>query len=317
MVKERRTSEVTRVTYYRRGYAGSRLEPADLDEELLAGARILHVTGILLALSPTTRASLWRAVELARRHGVLVSFDLNYRAALWGPEEAGVELAAMAERADFVFAGEEELALIAKGRSEAATAAALLNAGVGEVVVKRGSAGATVLDGLGAHDEAAVPVRCLDPVGAGDAFVAGYLAGVLEELPGARAPPAGLRHGGLRRLGARRLGGPPPARGPRAAGPRRGDHPAVTLGARSGQLEERLHALELRSGPSGGRGDSGWVGSPARPTVQVPVMATASNDRAGPGRRPESLLASPRAETAPLRARTQRPRPSRVGASAL
>lgn len=186
MVKERRTAEVTRVSYYRRGFSGSRLAPEDLDEQLIGGSRILHVTGILLGLSESARASLWRAVKVARAEGVQVSFDLNYRAALWGRDEAAEELGRMAEAADLVFGGEEELALLGKGRSEAETAAGLLQAGVREVVVKRGAGGASVVTREGMLSEPAVPVTCVDPVGAGDAFVAGYLAGVLDgvDAPG-------------------------------------------------------------------------------------------------------------------------------------
>ena len=88
MFKERRGPNVARVTYYRRGYAGSRLSIEDLDESLISAARVLHVTGITLALSETARSATYRAVEIARSAAVPVSFDFNYRSALWPPEEA-------------------------------------------------------------------------------------------------------------------------------------------------------------------------------------------------------------------------------------
>ena len=183
MFKERRTSDVVRVTYYRHGFAGSRLAPGDLVPARIEGAAILHVTGILLALSPSTRATLYRAVELARGAGRMVSFDLNYRAALWSAEQARSELQTFAGKADLVFAGEDELALLDPRREPIAIAQHLLEEGTQEVIVKRGSAGAISVTKEALVEEPAVPVHSVDPVGAGDAFVAGYLAGLLDGEP--------------------------------------------------------------------------------------------------------------------------------------
>jgi 2-dehydro-3-deoxygluconokinase len=185
MIKERRMAEVVRVSYYRRGFAGSRLGPADLDEAMIAGACLLHVTGITLALSSTGRAAVYQAIEIAHAHGGLVSFDFNYRAALWGPEEAAIELAAVARRADFVFAGDEELTLLAESGSSGeedllATARQLIGESARQVIIKRGAQGAVCVDAAGMHVEPAIAVHAVDPVGAGDAFVAGYLSAVLD-----------------------------------------------------------------------------------------------------------------------------------------
>jgi 2-dehydro-3-deoxygluconokinase len=185
MIKERRTAEVYRVAYYRAGYAGSRLCPGDLDEELIGSARVLHVTGITLGLSATARAAAYAAVEIARGRGTLVSFDFNYRAALWGPSEAARELRDMARRADVVFAGDSELALIDGAASALEVARERAGGGERELVVMQGARGATCMAGDSVYQQDAFPVRQTDLVGAGDAFVAGYLVGLLE---GADAP---------------------------------------------------------------------------------------------------------------------------------
>ena len=112
MVKEHRRGTPTRVRYYRHGSAGSRLSPDDLDPGLLGDADILHLTGITAALSDTARATLRRAVTLARDGGTTVSFDVNFRATLWSPEVAGPVLRELASAADIVFAGPEEAALL-------------------------------------------------------------------------------------------------------------------------------------------------------------------------------------------------------------
>jgi 2-dehydro-3-deoxygluconokinase len=191
MVKEQRTCELARVYYYRRDSAGSRLRPEDVDVERVAAARVLHVTGITPALGATARAAVDRAVDAARAAGTLVSLDYNYRAALWSPEEAGPVLRELTARADLVFAGEEEAQLVAGAVKPSAAARALAALGPRHAVVKLGDRGAVALvDGV-AYEAPAFPVRAVDAVGAGDAFVAGYLAAVLA----GRTPPECLRRG--------------------------------------------------------------------------------------------------------------------------
>jgi 2-dehydro-3-deoxygluconokinase len=184
MFKERRSATTTRVMYYRAGSAGSRLAPSDIDEAVVRGAGALHVTGITPALSASARDAVRVAVAVAREAGVPVSLDLNYRRALWTPGEAGAELAALVALADVVFATDDEAALVVDASGPVGYAKALAGMGPGEVLVKRGAQGA-----VGWLDDEIVQapphaVECVDPVGAGDAFAAAYLA---ERVAG-RAP---------------------------------------------------------------------------------------------------------------------------------
>lgn len=192
MLKERRTADAVRVWYYRAGSAGSRLCTADVPGEAIADARILHITGITPALSEGAAQAVEYAVDCARDAGTLVSFDLNYRSALWDRETAGPVLRKLASGADIVFAGEDEAA-IALGSSGTARhlAEALAGMGPSQVLIKRGSEGcAALIDGL-EYSVGAVPVHAVDTVGAGDAFVAGYLAELLAgEAPAARLATA-------------------------------------------------------------------------------------------------------------------------------
>jgi 2-dehydro-3-deoxygluconokinase len=176
MLREHRTADRVRVSYYRRDLAGSRLSADDVDAHLVGSARVLHLSGITPALSESARAAVFRAVDVARESGVLVSFDFNYRAALWSQAEAGAVLRDLVERADIVFAGEDEAALVVGEGTTESLAKQLSALGPGEVILKLGSAGAYALIGA---DEVAAPaleVSAVDPVGAGDAFVAGYLS---------------------------------------------------------------------------------------------------------------------------------------------
>ncbi|MGV9688426.1 sugar kinase [Streptomyces sp. NPDC003444] len=183
MLRERRTGDHTRVVYYRRGMAGSRLAPGDIDERLVAGARVLHVTGITPALGDAPRAAVRHAVETARAAGVTVSLDLNHRSLLWSRQEAAAELAHLVARSDVVFAGPEEASLVVPGAEPAGLAEALLRLGPREAVLKLGSRGALAATRDGIVHQDAVPVTPVDPIGAGDSFVAGYLAALLDGEP--------------------------------------------------------------------------------------------------------------------------------------
>jgi 2-dehydro-3-deoxygluconokinase len=179
MLRERRTGTTARVHYYRHGSAGSRLRPADLPDGVVEDAGVLHLTGITPALGPDPAATVREAVRRARRAGVAVSVDLNFRSRLWDAATAGPVFRELAAGADILFAGDDE-ARIALGDGApvdpGALAVALAGLGPSEVVVKLGRRGATArIDGE-LIEVPAVPVHAVDTVGAGDAFVAGYLA---------------------------------------------------------------------------------------------------------------------------------------------
>ncbi|MFJ5708529.1 sugar kinase [Streptomyces sp. NPDC093105] len=183
MLRERRTADRLRVSYYRAGLAGSRLAPADLDEDRITGARILHVTGITPALSATARAAVEHAVTLARAAGVTVSLDVNHRERLWSRAEAAEVLGRLLPYTDLVFAGPEEATLFVPDGEPEEMARALTRLGPAEAVLKLGPDGALTVTGGAAHIRPAVPVTAVDPVGAGDAFVSGYLAALLDGSP--------------------------------------------------------------------------------------------------------------------------------------
>ncbi|MGW1730868.1 sugar kinase [Streptomyces sp. NPDC001999] len=184
MVKERRTARSLGVWYYRAGSAGSRLRPEDIAEGVFAHAALLHVTGITPALSDSAAEAVRHAIELARRHGMTVSFDVNYRSKLWSREAAGKGLFDIVRACDVVFAGPEEASLFVPEEEDPHTMASVLcDLGPSQAVIKLGAQGcAAVIDGE-KYSRAAVKVDVVDSVGAGDAFVAGYLAELLADAP--------------------------------------------------------------------------------------------------------------------------------------
>jgi 2-dehydro-3-deoxygluconokinase len=186
MIKEHRTSQETRVWYYRKGSAGSRLNAVDIDPELIRSASLLHVTGITPALSESAAEATFEAIRIAKEAGVTVSFDLNFRGKLWTKEQAGEVYRRIIADADLVFGGDDEAA-IAVGAADTPMELAhrIVDLGAGEAIVKLGAKGAVALAGGAEHSRDAIKITAVDTVGAGDGFVAGYLAEYLlgEDVP--------------------------------------------------------------------------------------------------------------------------------------
>lgn len=180
MLKESRTSRSTRVWYYRRGNAGSRLRTSDIDPEVIRDAALLHVTGISLALSEEMSEAIFEAVSIAKQAGTVVSFDFNFRSSLWSHSEAAEAYRRIVPLVDLAFASDDEAAiLVGESDDPAHLAERLIALGAGQAVIKLGAKGAVaVVDGL-VHRREAIAVDVVDTVGAGDAFVAGYLADYL------------------------------------------------------------------------------------------------------------------------------------------
>jgi len=188
MFRERRVLGAMDVVYHRAGSAGSRLTPEDVvravDDGVFEGIRWLHLTGITPALSDTARAATTRALEEGRRTGATVSLDVNMRRRLWSDEQAAPLLRDLASRVDVVFGSTDELALIAGADLDSEPeqlVAAVAATGPRTVVVKLGRDGALGRDGETSTAQPSIAVTdVVDPVGAGDAFCAGFIAGRLD-----------------------------------------------------------------------------------------------------------------------------------------
>jgi 2-dehydro-3-deoxygluconokinase len=189
MIRERRALGAAEVLYHRARSAASRLTPDDIDravdDGLFQSARWLHITGITPALSETARAATIRARDVAREAGLMVSLDINLRRRLWSDAVAGPALRDLATGVDVVLGSADELAVTADADPAAdpeELAAVVASLGPSTVVVKLGSDGALGLEaGATPVLVPALPVPIVvDPVGAGDGFCAGFIAGRLD-----------------------------------------------------------------------------------------------------------------------------------------
>lgn len=189
LVKELNEAGDPLVYYYRSNSAASRITPDILADEYFQGARILHITGIFPALSATCRETVFRAIDKAREHKMLVSFDPNFRRQLWSEDQARSTLLAIAARADVVLPGISEARILTGQTEWPAVADFFHQYGSSHVVMKNGPDGAffshrTSSGSVETGYQQGFPVKVVvDTVGAGDGFAAGVLSGLLEDLP--------------------------------------------------------------------------------------------------------------------------------------
>lgn len=162
-------------TFYRNGSAASRMKPADVPEEAIRRARVLHLSGISLGISDSACDAAFRAIEVARGAGVTVSFDTNLRLRLWPLRRASACIHTAVGLADICFPSLDDARLLT-GLQEAEAIAefylrlcplVLLKLGAGGVMVATREARATV-EGFA--------VDSVDATGAGDTFAGAFLA---------------------------------------------------------------------------------------------------------------------------------------------
>ena len=187
-LREWRPDGMRRPFYYRKESAGSRLAVRDWPDpwpDSLAVPDVLHVTGITLALSDGASDAVESMVEKGRDLGCMISFDPNYRQNLW-PDAATARaaLCRLVDRADLVMLSEEDAELLVASTDPDHVLDAVSSHGPQQVVFKRGAKGAVASRGHERVTVAAEPVAAaVDPVGAGDAFNAGFLAATLADTP--------------------------------------------------------------------------------------------------------------------------------------
>lgn len=176
----------SQVIYDRANSAASKMRPDDLDFGIFAQARAVHLSGITPALSDGCREATWQALIAARDAGAITSFDINYRAKLWSPQQAAQTLQPFCEQASMVVMSRSDAGLLfeAKGTPREVVAALRERFGPRDIVLTTGPVGSCALSADGTFYEVPHPSTTeIDRVGAGDSFVAGVLYGLLRGHP--------------------------------------------------------------------------------------------------------------------------------------
>ncbi|MGV8876945.1 MAG: sugar kinase [Rhodoglobus sp.] len=165
--------------HLRAAAASTELAPAQIDALWPPNTSVVFVTGITCVRSASAKAAVERLVERARHDGALVVVDPNVRPSLGSPDDYRHALAGLAGNIDIAIGDAAELAVLA-GTNEADAAAHLLAAGARTVVTKRGAEGAVARDASRSYAVGSAATDVVDTVGAGDAFAAGFIAGIVE-----------------------------------------------------------------------------------------------------------------------------------------
>ncbi|GIV83165.1 MAG: 2-keto-3-deoxygluconate kinase [Candidatus Roseilinea sp.] len=169
-----------RVIYDRAGSAASQMTSADVDFDRITQARWLHMTGITPALSASCRAMTADVMRFARDHGLIVSFDVNYRALLWSAQEAGRVLEPLMPLCHYVFVAHRDAMTLFAAPEAPRRAAEVLRLRFGCDVLVMTLAEAGAIAQTESHQvEVSQPFKVpqiVDRIGAGDAFDAGFMA---------------------------------------------------------------------------------------------------------------------------------------------
>ena len=197
--------------YYRKGSAPSTIRPSDIKEAYISNAKIMHCSGIAQAISETSRKAVLKAARIAKDHGILVSYDPNYRHQLWTHKEAR---AAMEEIIPFVdiflpSAPADTIPLFDTDNPESAVSEAQRR-GVKTTVVTMGEKGSLLSSPERSKwFEPFIGGRVIDTTGAGDAYKGGFIHGLLEGFTPSEAATIGNISAGLTITGRGALGAIP------------------------------------------------------------------------------------------------------------
>ena len=177
----------SRVVYDRAGSAATGMTTEVVDRALRSGARIVHTSGITASLGPACLETVTRVLGKRAEGGYRTSFDINYRAKLWSPEQAREVLDTLLAQVDILVSTSDDAALIfgLDGAPEATIDAFHARFGNEIVVLTLAEGGAVGWSAeTGFLYTKPYVVEPVDRLGAGDAFDAGLLYGLLrEDLP--------------------------------------------------------------------------------------------------------------------------------------
>lgn len=172
------------VYYYRQHSAASQMDPKLLEESYISSASYLFITGITPAISQSCKQTIFTAIKMAKKNNVKIVFDPNIRKKLWSEElEARQTLLEILKLSDIILPGISEGHFLFDSNDPEKISKKCIDLGAELVVVKLGENGAYYCTNNQSDYVPSFPVKQVrDPVGAGDAFAAGLLSGLIDKL---------------------------------------------------------------------------------------------------------------------------------------
>lgn len=171
------------ILMYREGVADLMLHPDDVDEDYIASSRSLLISGTSLCTSPTREAAL-KALALAKKRGVTVIFDADYRAYTWkNKDEISIYTSLVAEKSDIILGSREEFDLMERllglDGTDRASAAHWLGRGAKLLVIKHGKEGSMAYTDSDCWQVKPFPVAAMKGFGGGDGYASACLHGLM------------------------------------------------------------------------------------------------------------------------------------------
>ncbi len=170
------------VIYDREHSCMTQMTSAEVDWDLLLDTRLLHLTGITPALSPSCHEITIEAVAKARAANIPLSFDINLRQKLWSLEEAAEVLLPLVQNAELLFCARRDAEMLfgCEGDPERALAHLAEQTHARHIVMSVGSKGAYGWDGSQVIHQPTFETTIIDALGAGDALAGGVIDGWLR-----------------------------------------------------------------------------------------------------------------------------------------
>jgi len=167
-------------SFFRTGSAASRMTPADLNRDLIGAARVLHVSGISLAISNSACDTVYAAMDMAQSAGVQVSFDTNLRLKLWSIDRARAVMSDVIAQCDICLPSYDDIVAITGLTEPDALVDHCLRLGAKTVALKLGEHGALVANAHERHRIRPHPCQPVDATGAGDTFGGAFVHRFLQ-----------------------------------------------------------------------------------------------------------------------------------------
>ncbi len=173
----------TRVIYDRKDSTASRMSVEQFDWSLLSRCRVIHLTGITAALSPSCYELVREAIRRSNELGVKIVFDVNFRALLWSADVCRSQLEPLISRVDTLLISLRDAKGVFgfSGSDRNILTQLQSRYGLQRVAMTIGERGALGVEGAEIYEAPGWPVTIVDRIGAGDSFAAGMICGLLED----------------------------------------------------------------------------------------------------------------------------------------
>ena len=167
-------------SFARKPGADTCLTQEELREEIIRDSKMFHIGSLSLTAEPV-KGTTFKALEIAKEAGCIISYDPNYRAPLWDSKEAAIEgMRSVVSYVDVMKMSDEETALLTDVVKPEEAAKKLVDMGVSVVAVTLGANGALVCTKEGSIVVPGFKANMADTTGAGDSFWGGFLKCLLE-----------------------------------------------------------------------------------------------------------------------------------------